>query len=202
MSSQINTPSPHGLLKSLKRGKDVVAGTCGGIVVTLIGHPFDTLKVRLQAQSIANPVYNGVVDCFKQTVSKEGLKGLYKGMSSPLAGQMAFRATLFTSFSQSKLFLANQQNGGGLSQAQFFLALFEILKLDKATTTITSNLDAIIASLSDIQKGVNESYEATTLMPLLLDMNEQTKYIEGNLSITVDAMINSPVLAGGLVGRR
>merc|ERR1712010_374771 len=75
------------------------------------------------------------------------------------------------------------------------LALFEILKLDKATTTITS-------SLSDIQKGVNESYEATTLMPLLLDMNEQTKYIEGNLSITVDAMINSPVLAGGLVGRR
>jgi len=122
MSSQINTPSPHGLLKSLKRGKDVVAGTCGGIVVTLIGHPFDTLKVRLQAQSIANPVYNGVVDCFKQTVSKEGLKGLYKGMSSPLAGQMAFRATLFTSFSQSKLFLANQQNGGGLSQAQFFLA--------------------------------------------------------------------------------
>ena len=82
------------------------------------------------------------------------------------------------------------------------LALFEILKLDKATTTITSNLDAIIASLSDIQKGVNESYEATTLMPLLLDMNEQTKYIEGNLSITVDAMINSPVLAGGLVGRR
>merc|ERR1711934_664950 len=80
------------------------------------------------------------------------------------------------------------------------LALFKILKLDKAT--ITSNLDAIIASLSDIQKGVNESYEATTLMPLLLDMNEQTKYIEGNLSITVDAMINSPVLAGGLVGRR
>ena len=29
MSSQINTPSPHGLLKSLKRGKDVVAGKSG-----------------------------------------------------------------------------------------------------------------------------------------------------------------------------
>jgi len=122
MGSQINTPSPSALLKPLKSVKDVVAGTCGGIVVTLIGHPFDTLKVRLQAQSIANPVYNGLVDCFKKTVSKEGLKGLYKGMSSPLAGQMAFRASLFTSFAQSKLFLANQQNGGGLSQAQFFMA--------------------------------------------------------------------------------
>merc|ERR1711959_687622 len=77
---------------------------------------------------------------------------------------------------------------GLISAATILLALFEILKLDKATTTITSNLDAIIASLSDIQKGVNESYEATTLMPLLLDMNEQTKYIEGSLSITVEAL--------------
>ena len=97
-------------------------GTCGGIVVTLIGHPFDTLKVRLQAQSVANPVYSGVVDCFKQTVSKEGMKGLYKGMSSPLAGQMVFRASLFTSFAQSKVFLASQKEGGALSQSQFFLA--------------------------------------------------------------------------------
>merc|ERR1712039_1101216 len=91
---------------------------------------------------------------------------------------------------------------GLISAATILLAIFALLTLDKATTTITSNLDAIIASLSDIQKGVNESYEATTLMPLLLDMNEQTKYIEGNLSITVEAMINSPVLAGGLIGRR
>ncbi|QDZ24926.1 mitochondrial carrier protein [Chloropicon primus] len=121
MGSQINTPSPSMLLKPLKYSKDVVAGTCGGIVVTLIGHPFDTLKVRLQAQSIANPVYSGVVDCFKQTVSKEGVRGLYKGMSSPLAGQMAFRASLFTAFAQSKKFLAGQQEGG-LTQPQFFIA--------------------------------------------------------------------------------
>ena len=76
--------------------------------------------MRLQAQSVANPVYSGVVDCFKQTVSKEGIKGLYKGMSSPLAGQMVFRASLFTSFAQSKVFLASQQEGGALSQSQFF----------------------------------------------------------------------------------
>ncbi len=38
-------------------GKDIVAGTCGGISVTLVGHPFDTLKVRLQTQSQAKPLY-------------------------------------------------------------------------------------------------------------------------------------------------
>lgn len=124
MSGPINTPSSsifQGLLKPMKMSKDIIAGTCGGIVVTLIGHPFDTLKVRLQAQSIANPVYSGLGDCFKQTVSKEGLKGLYKGMSSPLVGQMGFRATLFTSFAQSKQYLSNQGTTA-LSQPEFFLA--------------------------------------------------------------------------------
>ena len=30
----------------------------GGIAVTLVGHPFDTLKVRLQSQSHTNPIYS------------------------------------------------------------------------------------------------------------------------------------------------
>merc|ERR1712174_191893 len=114
-------PTDKSFSTPMKMSKDVIAGTCGGIVVTLIGHPFDTLKVRLQAQSIANPVYNGLVDCFKKTVSKEGIKGLYKGMSSPLVGQMAFRATLFSALAQSKLFLASQGTGK-LSQPEFFVA--------------------------------------------------------------------------------
>ena len=29
----------------------------GGIAVTLVGHPFDTTKVRLQTQSSTNPIY-------------------------------------------------------------------------------------------------------------------------------------------------
>jgi hypothetical protein len=33
----------------VKSAKDVFAGTCGGITVTLLGHPFDTVKVRQPA---------------------------------------------------------------------------------------------------------------------------------------------------------
>ena len=43
----------------MKFAKDVFAGTCGGITVTLLGHPFDTVKVLLQTQSSKNPVYSG-----------------------------------------------------------------------------------------------------------------------------------------------
>mmetsp|Transcript_2265 Transcript_2265/g.8172 ORF Transcript_2265/g.8172 Transcript_2265/m.8172 type:complete len:147 (+) Transcript_2265:170-610(+) len=82
------------------------------------------------------------------------------------------------------------------------LALFEIEKLNDATDTIIPNLDSIIEDLNQIEEGVDAAYEITKLMPLLNDMNELTGYIKGNLSITVQAMVNSPVLQGGLIGRR
>ena len=82
------------------------------------------------------------------------------------------------------------------------LALFEIEKLNGATDTIIPNLDSIIEDLNQIEEGVDAAYEITKLMPLLNDMNELTGYIKGNLSITVQAMVNSPVLQGGLIGRR
>lgn len=31
--------------------------SAGGIAVVAVGHPFDTVKVRLQTQSVTNPIY-------------------------------------------------------------------------------------------------------------------------------------------------
>ncbi|KII60249.1 Mitochondrial substrate carrier family protein G [Thelohanellus kitauei] len=60
--------------------KGICCGTTGGIAVTLVGHPFDTLKVRLQTQCSTSPTYNGVIDCLKKTIKWEGVGGLYKGV--------------------------------------------------------------------------------------------------------------------------
>lgn len=60
--------------------KNVVSGTFGGIAVCLVGHPFDTLKVRLQTQPVDRPVYKGLLDCFVKTMKWEGIGGLYKGV--------------------------------------------------------------------------------------------------------------------------
>ncbi|KAI8469677.1 MAG: mitochondrial carrier domain-containing protein [Monoraphidium minutum] len=104
--------------------KDVFAGTCGGISVTLVGHPFDTIKVRLQTQPVDKPIYSGVVDCVRKTVQWEGLSGLYKGVASPLAGQMFFRASLFGAFGSSKRWLATRADGSArpLETADFYKA--------------------------------------------------------------------------------
>ncbi len=71
-----------------------VSGTAGGIAVVAVGHPFDTVKVRLQSQSISKPIYSGAFDCVKKTLAWEGVGGLYKGVASPLAGQMLLEVLL------------------------------------------------------------------------------------------------------------
>ncbi|KAJ3029835.1 hypothetical protein HDV00_009368 [Rhizophlyctis rosea] len=62
-----------------------IAGTVGGWAQVAAGHPFDTLKVRLQTQGDP-PKYKSAMDCFKITLKEEGPMGLYKGASSPLMG--------------------------------------------------------------------------------------------------------------------
>ena len=100
---------------------DIFAGTIAGINVTLVGHPFDTLKVRLQTQPTQNPIYSGLVDCFKKTIKWEGFGGLYKGVQSPLIGQMFFRANMFFAFGEAKRFFSNDGTKP-LTKLQYFYA--------------------------------------------------------------------------------
>ena len=62
--------------------KNSLSGTVSGIAVCLVGHPFDTLKVRLQTQPVDRPVYRGLLDCFLKTMKWEGIGGLYKGVGN------------------------------------------------------------------------------------------------------------------------
>lgn len=48
---------PRSSSKLVQVAKDVFAGTMGGISVTMVGHPFDTIKVRLQTQPMDKPIY-------------------------------------------------------------------------------------------------------------------------------------------------
>ena len=62
--------------------KDLTAGTVGGAAQLIVGHPFDTIKVKLQSQPTPLPGqfprYSGAIDAVKQTVAAEGPRGLYK----------------------------------------------------------------------------------------------------------------------------
>lgn len=92
--------------------KDLTAGTVGGAAQLIVGHPFDTIKVKLQSQP--NPLpgqppkYLGAMDAVKKTVAAEGAGGLYKGMGVPLATVAVFNAVLFTVRGQMETLLRSQ----------------------------------------------------------------------------------------------
>ena len=65
---------------------------CAGV---LVGHPFDTVKVRLQTQDPRNPVYKGTFHCLRSIIKTDSVSGLFRGMSSPMVGVSAVNAIVF-----------------------------------------------------------------------------------------------------------
>jgi solute carrier family 25 carnitine/acylcarnitine transporter 20/29 len=65
---------------SLSQGtRDYLAGVVSGLGKVFAGHPFDTIKVRVQSGN-----YRNSWDALKTTVRMEGLLSLYQGMLPPL----------------------------------------------------------------------------------------------------------------------
>ncbi|KQJ97911.1 mitochondrial carnitine/acylcarnitine carrier-like protein isoform X2 [Brachypodium distachyon] len=101
--------------------RDLGAGTVGGAAQLVVGHPFDTIKVKLQSQPTPPPgqppKFAGAIDAVKQTLAAEGPRGLYKGMGAPLATVAAFNAVLFTVRGQMEAALRSSP-GAPLTVAQ------------------------------------------------------------------------------------
>ncbi|PVD25199.1 hypothetical protein C0Q70_15697 [Pomacea canaliculata] len=69
--------------------KDFLAGGVGGVCCVV---RLQTMPKPLPGQA---PLYSGTFDCAKQTIVKEGFRGLYKGMGAPLAGVAPIFAVCF-----------------------------------------------------------------------------------------------------------
>ena len=69
------------------------AGCVGGAVGIGVGHPFDTIKVRLQNDTAGH--FKGANDVLKQTVRQEGASGLFKGIETPLISSLPIQAIIF-----------------------------------------------------------------------------------------------------------
>lgn len=96
MSNNVKQP---GLLKSF------IAGGGGGICLVVVGHPLDTIKVKLQMMKVEPgmpPPYTGVLDCARKTIAEHGPRGLYAGVMAPLAGVTPMYALCFYGYGVGK----------------------------------------------------------------------------------------------------
>lgn len=54
-----------------------VCSVVTGIVLTITTAPIDLIKTRIMSQN--EKIYNGMIDCARKTIKKEGLRAFYKG---------------------------------------------------------------------------------------------------------------------------
>ncbi|KAI4233896.1 MAG: hypothetical protein L6R40_006928 [Gallowayella cf. fulva] len=115
-STVANPDSKHGSNEALgqaqparavahKNYKGFVAGVFSGIS-KLIGHPFDTIKVRLQTSEKSQ--FRGPLHCLGQTIRNEGVRGLYKGATPPLCGWMVMDSIMLGSLTFYRRVLKDQ----------------------------------------------------------------------------------------------
>ncbi|KAF9896630.1 Mitochondrial carrier protein ymc2, partial [Lobosporangium transversale] len=114
---------------SMRAVKDCASGTIGGFLQVFVGQPFDTVKVRLQTMPAPMPgqapLYSGTLDCVKKTLSKEGIRGFYKGTTTPLVGVGACVSIQFVTLEAMKRYyhdLNGPHANGFLSNSQLYLA--------------------------------------------------------------------------------
>ncbi|XP_062341662.1 solute carrier family 25 member 45 [Osmerus eperlanus] len=102
---------------------EFAAGCISGGVGLAVGHPIDTMKVRLQTQS----KYKGILDCITRTYSREGIHGFFKGMAFPVLTTGITNSVVFGSYSNALDYLTRSQRnerskGNHASAAAVFTA--------------------------------------------------------------------------------
>ncbi|GAA6042592.1 hypothetical protein JCM8097_003147 [Rhodosporidiobolus ruineniae] len=99
MDTQSSSDTPPPVSPAL----DFAAGTVAGVASLLTGHPFDTVKVRLQTQAAApragggaasERTYRNAWHAFARIAKEEKVTGLYKGV----LGVALMNASVFTSY--------------------------------------------------------------------------------------------------------
>nr|XP_055053995.1 solute carrier family 25 member 45 [Misgurnus anguillicaudatus] len=85
---------------------EFIAGWVSGAIGLVVGHPLDTVKVRLQTQSI----YSGIYDCMLKTYTHEGFHGFFKGMAFPVLSIAASNAVSFGSYSNALDYLTQSHH--------------------------------------------------------------------------------------------
>jgi len=117
----------------------------------LVGHPLDTIKVRMQTSTSQATTMSIVKDCLKN----EGFAGFFKGLSAPLLNMGVQNAAMFTINGTIKQLVANVQ--GRKSMAD--LTMSEVI----AAAWMTAPLYCLFVTPVDVVKSrlqVQKSSEA------------------------------------------
>ena len=76
--------------------KDYSIGALIGVGKLLVGHPFDTIKVRMIMGNL------NFIDCIKMSYKNYGITSFYHGLSSPIISELINSSLIFGTYEFSK----------------------------------------------------------------------------------------------------
>ncbi len=78
---------------------DLICGSIAGLAYILTAHPLDSIKVRMQTDRRAKISLQKIIE---ETYKREGFRGFYKGMGSPLMTIPLVNSIVFASYEAAK----------------------------------------------------------------------------------------------------
>lgn len=91
--------------RNVKVLEQVACGALGGTMCTMVGHPFDLMKVRLQTQRIVKgqpPPYKGLIDVVGKTFRRDGFRGFFRGYLPVAMSSSPITASRFAGYEVGK----------------------------------------------------------------------------------------------------
>jgi ornithine carrier protein len=113
--------------RELAVSRTIFTGAVAGMAGRVVEMPFDTVKVRVQADGLAHPngtpEFKNAWDCFIKTLQREGFLALFRGLPSPMVGSALESGSIFVFFNAAKrLFHKEGDHQPELSLPQIFVA--------------------------------------------------------------------------------
>jgi len=98
-----------------------VSGTAAGVIAGFVGHPLDTIRVRMQTTQGGGgtAAAGSALDCARDLLRKEGPRALFKGLGPQMIGYCAHSAIRFGVFGNANTSAAQRRSAvqKGLSAA-------------------------------------------------------------------------------------
>lgn len=136
MAADTHGPTPKGLLCNAG------AGAAAGVIAATFVCPLDVIKTRLQVHGLpkigtANVRGSLIVGSLEQIFQREGLRGMYRGLSPTVLALLPNWAVYFTIYEQLKSFLGTD---GGSHQLSIGANMLAASGAGAATTIATNPL--------------------------------------------------------------
>lgn len=133
----------------------IAAGMATGAIGISVANPTDLVKVRMQGQGRLPPEerpYKNWLDCYKQTVAKDGVKGLWVGVGPNIMRNSVINASELAAYDQLKQWA----NGFGLPN-NIFTHIICAFGAGFAAVVCGSPVDVLKTRIMNIQPGSGQT---------------------------------------------